>query len=141
MTRPALTLALTLAACAPALATRETVHMDPGGGLFVRVAEINQRRQNRQPVAVLGVCASACTLYLALAPHGLLCTSRAAVWGFHGPHGGDAAARAAGVAMMALHYPPSIAGPFLRSWQYLGENELATLSGADMIRHHGVPEC
>ena len=144
MTRPlALLAALVLTACAaPDVTSRAlTVTHDLGGATLARMATLDTLRAQRRSVAVTGTCASACTLYLALVRDGLLCTTPNAKWLFHGAHSGSADANAWVNVLMSMSYPPQIAARFVNDWQHLGPSEYATVTGAEMIRAHGVPQC
>ena len=146
--RPIIIAALALSACtAPELATRadHTVTYDLGGSVNARQAQIATIRDARQTVAVTGVCASACTLYLQLQRHDQLCTTRGARWLFHG-HGTSAGGATpdylAGIydSVFESAMPASLRGNWPR-WSKLGPTEYATVTGAEMIDHHGVKEC
>jgi hypothetical protein len=153
MTRPLIIAALALSACtAPELATRadQIVTYDLGGSVNARQAQIADIRDARQTVAVTGVCASACTLYLQLQRHDQLCTTRRARWLFHGvyyknkqlPEGMAQQILADRYNLeVARAYPPLLREQFLSKWLNLGPTEYATVTGAEMIDRHGIKEC
>jgi hypothetical protein len=72
-------------------------------------------------------CESACTFYLD--PDRLACVAPDTVFGFHGPMPGEGRPPLTPERfdelsqLIASHYPPEIAGPYLRDWRH-GEVEM-----------------
>lgn len=112
---------------------------DRGGEVSAYAAQV---AATTGQVEVRGQCMSACTLWLALGDR--VCTSRSAVWGFHG-----ATARTPALAsiiepytnqQLADAYPPVVRKKFTTRWVKLRAPEIQLVSGAQMIRM-GVKEC
>jgi len=59
-----------------------TIITDGGGDLIAYIARANQYRKDGTKVAIIGSCASACTVFLGL-PQGQVCVDRQAWIGFH----------------------------------------------------------
>ena len=137
-------IATAFALCATGAVAQPYVVTDDLGGLVgVRMIVIDAFRENETLVEIRGTCASACTLFLGL---DTTCVAPAAMLGFHGPSetnpevpvtkaAWDATTRA-----MASYYPPALRGPFLNRWRYLGDAQLAWVSGARLIEA-GVRPC
>jgi hypothetical protein len=112
----ALAFALSLLA-APVWADVGTLRVsgDWGGEVDARVAEVARLERDGTRVVISGVCASACTLYLALPT---TCLARGAKLGFHGPQAAQGFMPLATFeryqALMAGHYPPRMAAWFLQ---------------------------
>jgi len=113
-----------------------TVTRDLGGRIGARITEIEQLGEAE--VRIIGLCASACTMYLAL-PN--VCVAPGARLVFHGPMSlrGDPLAPAEALRWseaMARHYPAALRQWFMQSARFQSQ----TLRGADMIRM-GVRQC
>lgn len=104
-------LALLLLLCAPASAL--TIRDDPGGYLDKHAYRFYAVVRRGEPIRVLGLCASACTLVLGL-PR--VCVGPRAAFGFHGAFYADRRGRfvrgsASGNRFLWRHYPPRV-----RAW-------------------------
>lgn len=128
-----------IAAIAATPASAMTIRKDYGGAVDKYAAAVVA---TQEPVAIVGRCFSACTLYLGA---GDVCVSKRAVLGFHGPSTqfpGIALAPAvfdATSARMAAFYPPAVSGWFMSTARFVTTG-FYEVSGAELIRH-GVKEC
>jgi len=117
----------------------EIIRRDDGGEIDVYARKIEAMALMGERVAIVGECASACTMYLAVG-----CVAPTAKLGFHGPQSGmygialppDEHARY--VKIMARHYPPAIAAWFVKgpSRKVLG---LTWISAADAVKMGATP--
>jgi len=85
---------------------------DPGGLIVEYAQRFLQARTNGEQVVIDGACLSACTLAIALVPHGQVCATPRAVLGFHAAwrptsDGGKTTSFVATQAMMEL-YPADV---------------------------------
>ena len=124
----------------PALTADLVVRYDPGGNVVDRWFRVQVMVMEQKSVAVVGECHSACTMYLGLDG---VCTTRNAVWGFHGAsaEGPQALqAEAYGNELLAASYPPNIRKLFEHSRVKLKSPDIYRVRGVDMIAL-GVREC
>jgi hypothetical protein len=111
----ALAFALSLLLASPLWAATGTLRVsgDWGGEVDARITQIAQLKRDGTRVVITGVCASACTLYLALPT---TCVAKGARLGFHGPQAKEGFMPLATFntyqQLMADHYPPRMAAWF-----------------------------
>ena len=142
--------ALALSACAPLTApTSPNAEMrvlrDRGGYYHERLEHIARLEEAGTPVAIQGLCQSACTLFLAL-PNA--CVYPQARLGFHGPQGVrngrvfevPEPERSQVVDDIAAHYPPAIATWFRQHAAHLSGNRYAWMRGREAMAL-GIPAC
>lgn len=120
----------------PEAVDAKTVVYDLGGSIADRLNEM----QHLDKVEILGICASACTLYLGLPK---TCVSEDAQLGFHSPStklktpllrpDWENATQ-----LMAKHYPKALAKWFLETARF--STDVIYLSGKDVIEL-GVKPC
>ena len=83
---------------------------DSGGYVAEYALRLYEMREARQKVRFVGVCDSACTLFLAL-PAGQTCIAEGAYFRFHAPSAPSTSATAAVAAYMMRKYPQ-----WVRAW-------------------------
>lgn len=115
---------------------------DLGGSIEQRMASIDKLRASGEVVKIKGVCASSCTMLLALKK---TCVTPSATLMFHGP-----SSQFYGVGLspkefekwsnvMASYYPEPIKSYFLNDWRYttVGVTKVSGKKAIDM----GIPKC
>ncbi len=117
-----------------------TVRDDTGGSILARAVEVQGAIRSGEHIRITGNCWSACTMYLAVPG---TCVTRGARLGFHGPFGASGELESGSFelmsGLMADHYPQPIRDLFLTQWRH--SRRLTMLSGSELIRIAGVPEC
>lgn len=115
----------------------KTVIWDEGGLINPRGQEGHDLIERGEKVRILGICLSACTMYLAVPD---VCVSRHATLMFHGPFSVDGPISdeqyRAGVTWMADYYPPFVADWF----QMIGHDGMHWMTGQVLI-DLGVKDC
>jgi hypothetical protein len=117
-------------------AAQTVITRDLGGSVHQYAQRVAEYRTVRHEVAVTGLCASACTMFLALPD---TCTTRSAAWGFHGASGHPLAAEIGNAVLMA-HYPARVLRALPADWTTLTGASLYWYSGEQLIGM-GVKEC
>lgn len=135
----ALVLLLFLLAVGPAPA-REIVEPDHGGPLAIYRAEARRLDAAGEALAIRGLCASACTIFLGLRK---VCVAPSAVFWFHAARlpGAQAPDPLATLEMLSS-YPPAVRDWAIRAkaLESLDFDGAKALTGADLIRM-GLPRC
>ena len=136
---------LALAACVQAPppagmpARTKVVTYDMGGSFGERLRSLERLRADRTPVAITGVCASACTLFLHLPT---TCVAPDATLLFHGPQVREKDGRVLDLhpddfalysGMIADHYPPRLRAWFMAHAVHKTGRDLEPLTGAQAI--------
>jgi hypothetical protein len=130
------TTALALALASPALAG--TSRGFENGGKFVRfdpvVAEYNK---NGKPFRIVGLCQSACTLFLSIKN---VCVEPEARFEFHSGSDGKGNPSTYANRHLLDHYNPKLR-KFVIENRYLEDFSFHAISGKDMIEKFGYPAC
>ena len=127
---------------------RLVIRHDPGGRVLDRMAQADRLLRDGITVAVMGTCASACTIYLA---NPRTCTSPQATWTFHPitPHP-DHPTRAFGKHDPVLaavtrswlsRFPPDLADWVAATYETMEPGESVVLRGADFIAAGWLEAC
>lgn len=124
--------ALTLAFLSPSGLRAQPIFDDPGGWIGEYLVEA----QITPDVEILGLCASACTIFLSVPD---VCISPGAELGFHSAYDDDGTLNPSGSQAMLSSYPRAI-----RAWverhHALDSKNLTFMSGREAIAL-GVPSC
>jgi hypothetical protein len=121
-------------------ATGEIVDADHGGPLAAYRAEARRLDAAGEELAIRGLCASACTIFLGLRK---VCVAPSAVFWFHAARlpGADAPDPLATLEMLSA-YPPAVRDWAIRAkaLETIDFDRAKALTGDDLIRM-GLPRC
>lgn len=112
-----------------------TINYDPGGEIGQRIAVIEELEIQEQEVKIRGHCYSACTMHLVNA-----CVYESAKLGFHGASNLDGSRNLYGTMILSTYYPDPLFDWFWENAALLYGDEMAYLTGAEVIEL-GAKKC
>jgi len=126
-----------LLASSPAWATGSIVGYEKGGR-FVRFDPVvTQYNLSGEPFRIDGICKSACTMFLSIRN---VCVTRGATFFFHAGHDRNRNITASATNHMLGAYNDRLRSYVLAN-HYMETLDFHPISGRDMIRKFGYPEC